>query len=367
MKTPTQPTPITDASTEATPKVLQKYTDVKPSPKEAMFYEQLPQKIVKCHLCPWECTLKPAERGICGVRENTEGKLITLSYARPCTVTSLDPIEKKPFYHFLPGLRTLSLATAGCNFGCKYCQNWSISQMKPEEIDSYYLPPEGIIRLAERSNTKIISFTYSEPVVFYEYMLETAKLARQKEIKSVVVTNGYINPEPLKLLCKYVTAIKIDLKAFNEKFYKEVVEGRLQPVLNTIKTIKEEKVHLEIVYLVIPTLNDNPEEIRQMCLWLKENVGSEVPLHFSRFFPHYKMQNYPLTPVKTVENLREVALKAGMKYVYVGNVQPGHPGGSTYCHKCNHLLISRIGYQILGNNVVDGKCKFCGAKIYGVW
>jgi len=343
-----------------------KYTEVKPAPYEAMFYEQLPNNIVKCKLCPWECTMKPGERGICEVRENQNGKLISLVYSRPCSI-NIDPIEKKPFYHFMPAEGALSIATAGCNLNCKFCQNWSISQVRPEDIDAFYIPPEGIVKLAQKTNTKIIAFTYSEPVIFYEYMIETAKLAKQLGIKSVVVTGGFINPEPLKLLCKYVDAIKVDLKAFNEKYYREIVEGKLQPVLDTIKTIKQEGVHLEIVYLVVPTLNDNPEEIKNMCKWLKENVGDEVPLHFSRFYPQYKMQNYPPTPVSTLEKLRDTAINSGLKYVYLGNVQPDHPAGSTYCPKCGKILIKRLGYQILENNVVNGKCRFCGEKIYGVW
>jgi len=334
--------------------------------KEAMFYEKLPKDRVKCRLCPWECTLKPGERGICGVRINQAGKLITLSYSRPCTV-HLDPIEKKPFYHFLPTASALSIATAGCNLGCKFCQNWQISQAGVEDLKSYYIPPEGIIKLAKKTKAQAIAFTYSEPVVFYEYMLDIAKLAKKEEIKTVVVSAGFINPEPLKLLCKYVDAIKIDLKAFNEKYYEDVVEGQLAPVLNAIKTIKEEGVHLEIVYLVVPTLNDDPEEIRKMARWLKQNVGNEVPLHFSRFYPQYKMKDYPPTPLSTVEKLRKVAIEEGLKFVYVGNVPPGHPGESTYCPNCGKLLIKRAGYQILENNIIKGRCKFCGTKIYGVF
>ncbi len=363
-----------DSTTTATPEIEKptksdsslRYTEVNHRPHPAMFYEELPGNIVKCKLCPWECMIKPGERGICEVRENQNGKLITLVYARACSI-NIDPIEKKPFYHFMPSEATLSLATAGCNLNCKFCQNWTISQVRPEDIDAFYIPPEAVIQLARRTNSKVIAFTYSEPVVFYEYMLDTAKLAKQAGIKSVVVTGGFINTEPLKLLCKYVSAIKIDLKAFNEKYYKEVVEGRLQPVLDAIKTIKQEGIHLEIVYLVVPTLNDNPEEIKNMCKWLKENVGDDVPLHFSRFYPQYKMQNYPATPVLTLEKLRKIAIDSGMKYVYIGNVQPDHPAGSTYCFKCKKLLIKRFGYQILENNITSGKCKYCGEKIYGVW
>jgi len=340
---------------------FEKYTDPTASPKEAMFYEKLPRNAVKCRLCPWECSTKPGERGICEVRENRYGKLITLSYSRVCSI-NIDPIEKKPFFHFLPGENALSIATPGCNFGCKFCQNWQISQAKPEDIDSFYIPPEGIVSLCEKNKIKIIAFTYSEPTIFYEYMLETAKIAKQFGIKTVVVTNGYINPEPLKLLCKYVSGIKIDLKAFNEDYYKNTVEGRLQPVLDSIKTIKQQKVHLEIVYLVVPALNDNPREIKKMCGWLKENVGAEVPLHFSRFFPLYKMQNYPATPLSTLENIRNTALACGLKYVYIGNV-PNPKYAKTLCPSCSELLIERNGYDIKLKNIDSGRCAKCKVKI----
>ncbi|MFH1259214.1 MAG: AmmeMemoRadiSam system radical SAM enzyme [Elusimicrobiota bacterium] len=334
------------------------------SVKEAMFYEAMPDSRVKCRLCPWECTLKTGQRGVCKVRENRAGKLVSLSYAHPCTV-NIDPIEKKPFFHFLPGTTALSLAAGGCNLGCKFCQNWEIAQKMPEELKTFNIPPEGIIKLAQRSQSPVIAFTYSEPVVFYEYMLDIAKLAKENNLKTVVVSNGFINPEPLRLLCKYVDAIKVDLKAFNEKYYKEVVLGKLQPVLETIKIIRQENVHLEIVYLVVPALNDNPEEIKMMCKWIKENLGAEIPLHFSRFHPQYKMKNYPPTPLSTLETLRKIASDCGLKYVYAGNVPPGNIGESTYCPQDGELLIRRIGYQVVTNNLVKGKCKFCGTPIYG--
>jgi len=343
-----------------------RYKAIKPPVKEAMFYEELPGGRVKCKLCPWECTIKPGDRGICKVRLNQDGRLVTLCYSRPCTI-HVDPIEKKPFYHFLPGEEAFSIATAGCNLGCKFCQNWQISQRRPEELDSFYIPPDGIIRLAKRSRSKIIAFTYSEPVVFYEYMLDIAKLAKGEGIKTVVVTGGFINPEPLRLLCRYVDAIKVDLKGFNEKYYKKVVLGKLKPILEAMKIIKEEGVHLEIVYLVVPILNDDSEEIKEMCRWIKENLGRDIPLHFSRFFPAYKMKDYPPTPLSTVERLRKIAIDEGLRYVYVGNVPPGHPGESTYCPEDGKLLIGRAGYEVVVNNIKDGRCKFDGTPIYGIF
>ncbi|MDO8735005.1 MAG: AmmeMemoRadiSam system radical SAM enzyme [Elusimicrobiota bacterium] len=343
-----------------------KYNKVNPPPKEALFYEELPNKFVKCNLCPWRCTIAPKQRGLCRTRENQDGKLITLNYGRVSTV-NIDPIEKKPFFHFMPSEQALSIATAGCNVGCKFCQNWQLSKITPEESDSFYISPEDVIRLAKRTKSKIIAYTYNEPIVFYEFMLDISKLAKKEGIKTVVVSCGFVNTEPLKELLKYVDAYKVDLKGFNEKYYKEVVGARLQPVLEAIKTVKQSGVHLEIVYLVVPTLNDNPDEVRNMCKWLVKNIGTNVPLHFTRFHPDYKMTNYPSTPVSTVENLRKIAMKEGLKYVYVGNVPPGNEGENTYCPKCKKLLIKRLGFGVVENNVTYGKCKFCGQKIYGVW
>lgn len=345
---------------------LKKSSEVKTKPHEAMFYEKISRNRVVCNLCPWECMVKPGRRGRCRVRENQGGKLIALTYSKPCSL-NLDPIEKKPFYHFMPGEDALSLATAGCNLRCKFCQNWSISQAKPEELDSLYIPPANMVRLAKRSKAKAIAYTYSEPIVYYEYMLDIARLAKKEGIKNVVISGGFINPEPLKLLCKHVDAIKIDLKAFSEKYYKEVVGGKLGPVLDTLKTINEEGVHLEIVYLVVPTMNDDPDEIRKMSKWIVKNLGRDIPLHYSRFHPQYKMKEYPPTPLSTIEKLRKISIKQGIKYVYAGNVAPSHEGGSTYCPKCGKKILDRYGYELKGNNIKKGKCKFCDEKIYGVW
>ena len=346
--------------------VFPKYKDVKIQQKEAQFWEKLPNDFVKCGLCPWRCTIAPNQRGLCRTRENINGKLYTLTYSRPCTI-NIDPIEKKPFFHFLPSAPAFSIATAGCNVGCKFCQNWQLSKITPEESDALYIPPEDIVKLAKKSNAKVIAYTYSEPTIFYEYMIEISSIAKKEGLKNVVVSCGYINPEPLKKLLKYVDAYKVDLKAFNEKYYEDVVGAKLEPVLETIKIVKKSGVHLEIVYLVVPTLNDNPDEVKQMCKWLVKNIGTNVPLHFTRFHPDYKMLNYPSTPVSTVENLRKIAMEEGLKYVYVGNVPPGNAGENTYCPNCKKLLIKRLGFGVAENNVTDGKCKFCGQKIYGVW
>lgn len=333
--------------------------------KEAMYYEKLTRNNVRCQLCPNRCFISPDQRGICGVRENRGGKLYTLVYGLPCTV-HVDPIEKKPLFHFLPGSLAFSIATAGCNLRCKFCQNWQISQARPEETSNYNLPPEEVVRLAKEKNCQVIAYTYTEPTIFYEYMLETAKLAKRAGIKNMMHSNGYINEKPLRELAKYLDGANIDLKAFTEQFYRELSFGRLQPVLNSLKILKEEGVFLEITTLIIPTKNDNPEDIKRMCQWIKDNLGDEVPVHFSRFHPMYKLKNLPPTPVKTLELAKHIADQVGLKYVYIGNV-PGHRGESTYCPKCGRLLIQRIGYHVLQNNILDGRCKFCGQPIPGVW
>ncbi|MEA3459738.1 MAG: AmmeMemoRadiSam system radical SAM enzyme [Chloroflexota bacterium] len=332
---------------------------------EAMWYTPLSDNRVQCQLCPNRCLSQEGQRGICEVRENRGGKLYTLVYGNPCAV-HIDPIEKKPFNHFLPATIALSLATVGCNFDCAYCQNWQISQARPEEVKGYDLPPEKVVETALEKDCQSIAYTYTEPTIFYEYMLDTAKLARAKGLRNVIITNGFINPEPLRELCQYVDGIRVDLKAFDEEFYIKVSQGRLEPVLETLKIIQEEGVHLEIINLVVPTLNDDPEEIRQMCQWIKENLGLDVPLHFSRFLPMYKLQSLPPTPIETLETAHKIALEEGLHYVYIGNV-PGHPAENTYCSKCGELLIKRRGFYVLENHIIDGKCEYCGEPIPGVW
>lgn len=333
--------------------------------REAMFYTKLPDKRVVCELCPRQCVIAKGKRGFCRNRENQNGKLISVVYNRPCSY-GREPIEKAPFYHFLPGAMRISLATASCNQRCKYCQNWEISQSSIEDLQNYYLTPEQIIKDAQKEKIPIICFTYSEPIVFYEYMYDIAARAKKAGIKTAVVSAGYINPLPLQELCKVVDAIKIDLKGFEERFYQDVCGSELEPVLNAIKIIKNNGIHLELVNLVVPTLNDDTSKIKAMCLWIKENLGDEIPIHFSRFFPQYKLQNLPPTPITRLEQAVTIAQTIGLKYVYIGNV-PGHKHDNTYCPNCKKLLLKRQGYSIIDNNVKDGKCKFCGVKIYGVF
>jgi len=333
--------------------------------KEALYYQKLDNKDVQCLLCPRRCVIKNGQRGFCQVRENQEGVLFSLVYGRPCSL-HIDPIEKKPLFHFLPGSRAFSIATAGCNLRCKFCQNWQISQVRPEDIEYVSLSPEDLVNEVQKSNCPVIAYTYSEPTIFYEYMLETARLARQRGIKNVMHSSGFINEEPLRQLCKYLDAANIDLKGFSEDFYSEYTLGKLEDVLRSLKIIHQEGVHLEITNLILPGINDSPELIRKMCIWIKDNLGKDIPLHFSRFFPMHKMKYLSPTPVTTLEKARQIALSVGLEYVYIGNV-PGNPAENTYCPFCKKAVIKRQGYFILENHIKDGKCEFCGNEIKGVW
>ena len=332
---------------------------------EASFYEKLKGDSVRCQLCPWQCVVPDGQRGRCRVRENRGGKYYSLVYGRPC-VTNNDPIEKKPFFHVYPGSRAFSIATVGCNIECKFCQNWDISQARPEDVSAPFRSPEEIIRLALAQKVKTIAYTYSEPVVFTEYILDCAKAAKAAGLGNVIVSNGFLNEKPLKEWCSVATAIKIDFKAFSQKFYEDICSGQLQPVLDTLKRLAGSGVWFEIVVLVIPTLNDDSDEIKRMSAWIVKNLGSNVPVHFSRYHPAYKIKNIPSTPAQTLIRVRETARAEGCNYVYVGNV-PGHEGEDTYCHSCKALLIDRYGLGILKNNIVNGKCPKCGAVIPGVW
>lgn len=331
--------------------------------KEAMYYEQLENGRVQCALCPNRCILEPEQRGLCRVRKNIDGKLYSLVYGKPVTV-HVDPIEKKPLFHFLPGANAYSLATVGCNLSCQHCQNWDISQTFPEDANLSSRTPEQIVQEAKQANAEVIAFTYNEPIIFYEYMIDIAKVAHENDLKTVMISNGYINQEPLENLLPFLDGVKIDLKAFSDGFYRKITNGSLQPILDTIKTIHQSGKHLEIVYLVIPGENDTNEEITNMCKWLYDNVGEDTILHFSRFYPQYKMINKPPTPIEKIIKAREIALKVGLKYVYVGNVE--YPEGeSTYCND-RSVAIERRGYFILKNTLEDGKCAD-GTEIPGVW
>jgi len=333
--------------------------------KEALFYEKMKEDEIKCKLCPKECEVGDRERGWCGVRENREGIYYTLVYGNPCSIRP-DPIEKKPLFHFLPGTWAFSLATAGCNLNCKFCQNWNISQVRPEETKNIRLPPADVVAAAKENNRcRSIAYTYSEPTVFYEYMLDTAKLGREADLKSVVISAGYINPDPLKQLCEHVDAVKIDLKSLRDKYYKDICSAELKPVLDALKILRDSGVWYELVYLVVTSLNDSDEELRDTARWVYDNLGPDVPLHFSRFYPTYQLYNLGATDPERLTTAREMAMDIGLNYAYIGNV-PGDPGENTYCPKCGETLIKRERYFIRQNNMINGACK-CGEKIPGVW
>lgn len=332
----------------------------------ARFYDEIEDKVVRCSLCPRMCRVADGQRGYCRVRENRGGKYYSLVYGKPCTY-HIDPIEKKPFFHFLPGTTAFSLATVGCNLSCKFCQNWEIAQEKPENVQPYDLSPEQIGELALRYGCPTIAYTYTEPTVYFEYMVDTATQSSLRGIRNVMVSAGYINRKPLLELIGVLDAIKIDLKALSEDFYADVCLASMQPVLDTIVTIKQENRWLEIVNLIIPTLNDDRKQIERLCSWVVSNVGTEVPIHFTRFYPAYKLRNLPPTPVKTVEVARDIALSKGIKFAYVGNVPAGNPGESTYCPSCGTKLIERWGYSIRDIKLSDGKCIKCGCRIPGIW
>jgi pyruvate formate lyase activating enzyme len=333
--------------------------------REAQFYEKLAYKKTKCKLCPRECVIDDRERGYCGARENRGGTYYTLVHSRVVTA-HIDPIEKKPFFHVLPGTLAFSIATAGCNVNCKMCQNWEISQVRPEQVRATYAPPAKVAELARENRCPAIAYTYSEPVIFYEYMMDTAQAARAVGVRSVVVTGGYITEEPLQKLCKAVDAIKVDLKAYSEKFYKEVVNGELKHVLEALVTIRKQGMWNEIVYLVIPTLNDSDQELKGLARWIKSDLGPDVPLHFSQFHPEYLLKNLPPTPIATLERAKAIADAEGLHYVYIGNV-PGHPAESTYCPHCRKMVVQRVGYTVEAVHLKHGKCEYCHTPIPGVW
>ncbi len=332
--------------------------------KEASWYKTLKASMVQCFLCPRRCVIKNNETGFCGVRQNKKGKLYSLVYGES-TSLQIDPIEKKPLYHFLPGSAAFSIGTVGCTLVCQHCQNWATSQAKPGKWHTYDLTPKEAVKKAAEEHCESIAYTYNEPTVFAEYALDTAKLARKKGIKNIFVTNGFTNPEPLKDICKRIDAVNVDMKSFDNEFYKKYTGAWLEPILEAMKTYKEKKVWLEITNLIIPKLNDDLEKIKQMCIWIKENLGEDVPLHFSAFYPAYKLEDMPPTSAAMLLEARKLAMSLGMHYVYIGNVTTADEE-NTFCPKCKEPVIKRSHYSILQNKIKKGRCS-CGHKINGVW
>jgi pyruvate formate lyase activating enzyme len=293
--------------------------------------------------------------------------LRTVVYGYPCSI-HIDPVEKKPLFHFLPGSSILSIATVGCNLHCKNCQNWEISQANPEDgnVPAYNCPPEKLVAEANKYKCLSIAYTYTDPIVYYEYTYDSAKLAREAGIRNVLVTAGYVNEEPWKKLLQHVDAANIDLKAISEDFYREVCSATLKPVQNALILARASEILVEVTNLVIPTLNDEPEQLRELSRWIKMNLGADTPLHFSGFYPRYQMKNLPATSLKTLETARKIAMSEGLNYVYIGNLA-SKEGQNTYCPGCNGLLIERSGYTILQNRLKQGRCQDCSKEIYGVW
>lgn len=322
-------------------------------------------KGIKCQICPNECKMLLNEVSDCKTRINIDNELYCIAYGNPCAV-HIDPIEKKPLYHFYPETKAFSIATAGCNLACLNCQNWEISQQSPRKTRNYDLPPEKVVQECIANNCKSIAYTYSDPVAFYEYTFDTAKLARDKGIKNVIVSAGYINEKPLRDWCQYIDAANIDLKSFSNEIYEMLNAGKLEPVLNTLKILKEENVWLEITNLIVPNWTDDLEMIKEMCAWLAENDFNNTPLHFSRFYPQYKLASLPSTPKSILIKAREIAISEGLNYVYIGNV-PGNDAVNTYCPNCHKIVIERKGYKILNFHVKNNKCNYCNNEIHGIW
>lgn len=332
--------------------------------KIALFQEKSARGIM-CRICPNECVLKEGELSKCNNRKVYRDTLYTMAYGNPCSA-NVDPVEKKPLYHFHPGSRAYSIATAGCNLVCLNCQNWTISQTSPDKTRNFDLRPERVIKDCIAKNCLSIAYTYSEPVTFYEYVFDTATLAKGAGIKNIIKSNGYINPEPLKKLCKVIDAANIDLKAFTESTYLRLTGGKLQPVLDSLKIYRDMGVWLEITNLVVPTWSDNLDEIRNMCRWLAGNGFKATPLHFSRFYPTYKLEQLPPTPVDLLNKAAETAAGEGLLYVYTGNV-PGNEKSDTLCPSCRTSVVTRQGFRITSNTLKEGKCEKCGKTVDGIW
>jgi pyruvate formate lyase activating enzyme len=334
-------------------------------PRPGQWFVEAPDGAVQCELCPWRCVLSPGERGRCRVRSNIDGVGHTLAYGNPVLLQE-DPVERLPFFHVHPGSWTLSVSTAGCNLHCQFCEVWDMALVQPEEVHAYDVPPRTVIEHARAANLKSISYAFGEPVVFYEYMLETAELARDAGLLNLLHTAAFIEPGPLRALSDTIDAANIDLKGFDESFYREVCGGELGPVLSSLVALREAGVHLEITNILVPTLNDDLALVRRMCRWIRDELGADVPLHFSRFYPLYKLANLPQTPVSTLEKAREAAMDEGLEYVYIAKVT-GHDGEHTFCPGCGEAVIKRIGFIVDELQLEGGRCGACGVAIPGRW
>ncbi len=330
-----------------------------------VYFQRASRGGVQCLTCPNLCLLPPNARSRCQSHVNKDGKLYTLVYGNPCSV-HVDPIEKKPLYHFLPGSRSFSIGTTGCSFHCLNCQNWQISQARPEDVQFYTLYPEAAVEKALETNCRTIAFTYNEPTTALEYALDTFRIAKRQNVRGVWVSNGFINKEPLRELCKNLAAARIDVKGFSEEMYQKLNAGRLAPVLETLKILKAEGVWLELIVLIVPTYTDRMEMVKKMCDWFLEHLGPDAPVHFLRFHPQYKLTHLPPTPVSFLEDARKTALAMGIHHVYVGNI-PNAESNHTYCPGCKKKIIDRVGFTVTENRIQGGRCGSCGRRIAGVW
>ena len=332
---------------------------------EANWWEAEPGGRVHCYLCPRHCHIHSGQAGFCFIRVNREGKLYSLGYGQPAAL-QIDPIEKKPLSHFLPGTRVFSMGTAGCNMGCFFCQNWDISKSRQDQVRSQHVSPEDVPLLALENGCQSIAFTYNEPTIWGEYVIDICKAARKHGLKTVMVSNGYITREAFHDIYDHIDAANIDLKAFTENFYGKITLTHLQPVLDTLQWLKNEtNVWFELTNLLIPTLNDGPEEISKLSAWVMQHLGPDVPLHFTAFHPDFKLQDKPPTPPETLHRARKIALEAGLHYVYEGNIFSD--AASTRCPSCDNLLVRRSWHNVLENNLKNGACPKCGQAIPGVW
>ena len=335
---------------------------------EAFLYERLEKNKVKCNLCSHRCVIKEGRRGICSVRENEAGVLKALVYGK-LVARHIDPIEKKPLFHFLPGTLSYSIATVGCNFRCRFCQNADIAQMPSDRkgtVMGTSCTPGEVVGAARQGGCKSIAYTYTEPTVFFEFAFETAKLAHDKGIRNVFVTNGYMTAEALEMINPYLDAANVDLKTFNDKYYKELCGADLKHVQATLKLMRSLGVFIEVTTLIVPGLNDDPSELNNLATFIVQDLGPETPWHISRFHPTYKLTDRPPTPVQTLTMAREIGLKAGLRYVYTGNV-PGNVAENTFCYSCDATVIERWGFQVGHLELKNGRCTQCGADIDGVW